>query len=144
MLSTNGEIRISVHHFMTGMSAQLAKAIYEMPAPSIMVVWKDTKGGNFSGSCMWRHRISIYMRMANSPKGTPDALDYEHIWWIICNDIPNGSPVNLRYLNFLPNLEIMDSPEPAQKVDADGVDMLYGEFVFPEIGDTPTEFAPAE
>lgn len=38
--------RITAFHFRLGQEHRLAEAIYKMPAPSMLVAWEGTKGGN--------------------------------------------------------------------------------------------------
>lgn len=130
----NPAVRISAHHYRLGAEHRLAQMIYAMPAPSILVVWEGTLPGNFNGYAIWKHRIAVYLRMGNAA-GSTDPVGYEDLWWIICNRPPSGETQNIRYLNVLPSLDIMDTPGIAHMLDEDQVDIFRGEFVFPEIGD---------
>jgi hypothetical protein len=105
-----------------------------MPAPSILVAWEGTQGGNFNGYQIWKHRIAVYLRMANAA-GNTDPVGYEDLWWTICNRPPGGAGANIRYINILPELDIMDTPSIAHLLDEEQIDIFRGEFVLPEIGD---------
>lgn len=126
--------RISAFHYRLGAEHSLREAVYKMPAPSVLVTWEGTLAGGFDGSTIWKHRIGVYVRMGNMA-GRTDPVGYADLWSIICNGKPQGKPQNIRYLNLLPELEIMDTPSIAHALDEDGIDYFRGEFVFPEIGD---------
>jgi hypothetical protein len=127
-------VRIDAYHYLLGQELRLAETIYKMPAPSTLVVWEGTQGGNFSGYVIWKHRIAVYLRMGNAA-GIVEPVGYEDLWWTICNGIPSTSTVNIRYTNILPELDIMDTPSIAHLLDEDQIDIFRGEFVLPEIGD---------
>ena len=93
--------RISAFHFRLGQEHRLAEAIYKMPAPSMLVAWEGTKGGNFDGQTVWKHRWGIYYRMGNAA-GVAVPVGYEDLWWITCNCPPGGSGNNIRYLQVYP------------------------------------------
>jgi hypothetical protein len=132
--SGNANLRISAFHFRLGAEHSLAEAVYKMPAPSILVAWEGTLGGNFNGYQIWKHRIAVYLRMANMA-GNVDPVGYEDLWAIICNRPPNGAATNIRCLNILPGLDIMETPSISHLLDEDRLDIFRGEFVIPEIGD---------
>jgi hypothetical protein len=67
--------------------------------------------------------------------GNKDPVGYEDLWWIMVNRPPTGQSQNIRCLNILPNLDIMDTPSIAHLLDEDQIDIFRGEFVIPEIGD---------
>ena len=127
-------VRITSFHYQLGAEYRLAEAIYKMPAPSILVAWEGTQGGNFDGQTMWKHTIAVYLRMGNAA-GASAPVGYEKLWWMICNRPPQGSTVNLRYMNVLPGLDIMDTPSVLHILDEDLMDMFRGVLIFPEIGD---------
>ena len=126
--------RISAFHFRLGQEHRLAEAIYKMPAPSMLVAWEGTKGGNFDGQTIWKHRWGIYYRMGNAA-GVTDPLGYEDLWSITCNRPPGGIGPNIRGLQLYPGLDIMDTPSIDHELDEDLIDRFKGVFVIPEIGD---------
>ncbi len=126
--------RISAFHYRAGAQYKLAEAVYKMPAPSMLVVWDGTQGGNFDGQTIWKHRFSVYFRMGNAANQT-DPVGYEELWWLACNKIPTGSTANIRYTELVPGLGIMDTPSVAHALDEDLQDRFVGTFVFPELGD---------
>ena len=72
-------VRITAFHYLLGQEHRLAEAVYGMPAPSMLVAWEGTKGGNFDGQTIWKHRWGIYYRMGNAAGlGTP--VGYEDLW----------------------------------------------------------------
>ncbi len=132
--SGNPICRISAFHYLLGQEHRLAEAIYKMPAPSMLVAWDGTLGGNFDGQTIWKHRFNVYFRMGNAA-GLPDPLGYEDLWWILCNRPPAGSQVNIRYMQIYPGLDIMDTPSVAHALDEDQIDRFVGSLVLPELGD---------
>lgn len=126
--------RISAFHFRLGQEHRLAEAIYKMPAPSMLVAWEGTKGGNFDGQTVWKHRWGIYYRMGNAA-GVAAPVGYEDLWWITCNRPPGGTGPNIRYLQIYPGLDIMDTPSIDHELDEDLIDRFKGVFIIPEIGD---------
>ena len=132
--NSNPTVRITAFHYLLGADHRLAEAIYKMPAPSMLVTWEGTLGGNFNGYTIFKHRIAVYLRMGNAA-GATDPVGYEQLWWTICNRPPQGSSQNIRYINILPGLDIMDTPSIAHLLDEDQIDIFRGEFMLPEIGD---------
>jgi hypothetical protein len=126
--------RINAFHYRLGQEHRLAEAIYKMPAPSMLVAWEGTKGGNFDGQTVWKHRWGIYYRMGNAA-GVASPVGYEDLWWITCNRPPGGSGNNIRYLQLYPGLDIMDTPSIDHELDEDLIDRFKGVFIIPEIGD---------
>ncbi len=126
--------RISGFHYRLGVEYRLAQVIYKMPAPSLLVAWEGTQGGNFDGQTIWKHRFNVYFRMGNAA-GLSEPVGYEDLWWTLCNQPPTGSAVGIRYMNLYPGLDIMDTPSVAHALDEDLQDRFVGTFVIPEIGD---------
>ena len=101
---------------------------------SMLVAWDGTQGGNFDGQTMWKHRFNVYFRMGNAA-GLADPIGYEDLWSILCNQPPTGSPVNIRYMQLYPGLDIMDTPSVTHALDEDLQDRFVGSLVIPELGD---------
>lgn len=127
-------VRIAAFHYLEGSDEPLVKAVEEMPSPSTLVVWEGTRPGNFDGSTIWKHRWGVYIRMGNAA-GVANPMGYERLWWTLCNALPTGSPVNIRYIQLYPGLDIMDTPSAEHMVDSNGVDFFKASIVIPEIGD---------
>lgn len=126
--------RINAFHYRLGQEHRLAEAIYKMPAPSMLIAWEGTKGGNFDGQTIWKHRWGIYYRMGNAA-GVAEPVGYEDLWWITCNRPPGGNGPNIRYLQLYPGLDIMDTPSIDHELDEDLIDRFKGVFIIAEIGD---------
>jgi hypothetical protein len=126
--------RISAFHYRLGAEHRLAEAVYQMPAPSMLVAWEGTNGGNFDGQTIWKHRWGIYYRMGNAA-GVSEPVGYEDLWWITCNRPPGGSGPNIRNLQLYPGLDIMDTPSIAHELDEDLIDRFKGLLIISEIGD---------
>jgi len=138
----NPVVRISAFHYLLGQENQLLRAVYEMPAPSMLVAWRGDLGGNFDGSTIWKHRFEIYYRMGNAA-GQSSPVGYEQLWWLTCNgkpvtiidDLPVESPQNIRNMSLYPGLDLMDTPTGTPVPDEDGVDRFVAVLAIPEIGD---------
>jgi hypothetical protein len=126
--------RIGSFHYRLGVEYRLAQVIYKMPAPSLLVAWEGTLGGNFDGQTIWKHRFNVYFRMGNAA-GLSEPVGYEDLWWKLCNQPPTGSAVGIRYMQLYPGLDIMDTPSVAHALDEDLQDRFVGTLVIPEIGD---------
>jgi len=130
----NTVVRILAFHYQVGLDSQLASAVYNMPTPSLLVAWDGSGPGQADGQTLWKHRFAVYFRMGTAV-GQVAPVGYEDLWWLICNGLPAGSPVNIRYMNLLDELEIMDTPGAVHMVDEEQYDRFKGMFVIPEIGD---------
>lgn len=133
-MTVGEEVRIRAFHYRLGSENRLAGAVANMEAPSALVAWEGTMPGRADGSELFKHRFCVYLRMGNSA-GVDNPVGYEDLWWLICNEIPSGEPVNLRYLNISPGLEIMDTPSIVHQLDDDLMDLFRCVIVIPEIGD---------
>jgi hypothetical protein len=129
----NTVVRISAFHYLLGQERQYLRAIYEMPAPSMLVVWRGDVGGEQMTQV--RHKYEIHCRMGNAA-GQEDPVGYEQLWNLFCNAAPTGFPRNIRYINILPGLEIMENlPTCELPQDRDEIDRFVITLVIPEIGD---------
>jgi hypothetical protein len=130
----NPVCRIDAFHYLLGQEHRLAEAIYKMPAPSMLVAWEGTKGGNFDGQTIWKHRWGIYYRMGNAA-GVAVPVGYEDLWALTCNSPPGGHGPNIRNIQLFTGLDIMDTPSIDHALDEDLIDRFKGVFTIPEIGD---------
>lgn len=131
----SGEVcRITAFHYLPGAEGGLIQAVYQLPSPSMLVAWEGTLGGNFDGTTCFKHKFGIYIRAGNmAGNGLP--VGYAEIWGLVCNALPNGSPVNMRYMNLYPGLDIMDNPSIEHMLDEAQQDLFKIHFTIPEIGD---------
>ena len=130
----NPVCRIDAFHYLLGQEHRLAEAIYKMPAPSMLVAWEGSKGGNFDGQTIWKHRWGIYYRMGNAA-GVAIPVGYEDLWALTCNSPPGGQGPNIRNIQLFTGLDIMDTPSIDHALDEDLIDRFKGVFTIPEIGD---------
>ncbi len=133
-MTVDSVVRIDAFHYRLGDEFRLTEAIYKMAAPSMLIAWEGTQGGNFDGATIWKHKFGVYYRMGNAA-GVDDPLGYEDLFWLTCNSIPTGNSVNIRYISFVSGVDIMDTPSVIHSVDEDGIDIFKAVFVVPEIGD---------
>jgi hypothetical protein len=109
---------------------------YQMLRPSILVEWNGRLGGNFDGSTLFKHHISLTVRMQN-PAQQVNPINYAHLMWLISDGPVNGTTVNIRYTTLMPYLDICDPPSSSMAVDETSNDVMKVDFVWPEIGDYP-------
>ena len=130
-------VRITAFHYLLGQEHRLAEAVYVMPAPSMLVAWEGSKGGNFDGQTIWKHRWGIYYRMGNAA-GIAVPVGYEDLWARTCNGataVAGAAGPNIRNIQIADGLDIMDTPSIDHALDEDLVDRFKAVFVIPEIGD---------
>jgi len=125
---------ISVHRFYPGTGASLAQAVAQMHAPSILVSWKGTLGGNFSGMHIWKHPFDIYVRTANVA-GSQTPSGPGHVWWLMMNKPVNNGTLNIRQIPIVDGADIMDIPSISHRQDEELTDFFCGIVTIPEIGD---------
>ena len=134
-------VRITAFHYLLGQEHRLAEAVYGMPAPSMLVAWEGSKGGNFDGQTIWKHRWGIYYRMGNAA-GLAVPVGYEDLWALTCNGA-TGTPdktgavtgPNIRNIQIAAGVDIMDTPSIDHVLDEDLVDRFKAVFILPELGD---------
>jgi hypothetical protein len=126
---------IFAHHYIYGSDQSLARAIYQMTAPSILVAWTGAVGGNFNATALMKDRISIYFRMGNQA-GEVAPVNYEQLWSLSMNSPINETQLNIRYLELLPGKWwIPDNPSVEHLVDEEGMDRFCAHLLFPQVGD---------
>jgi hypothetical protein len=130
----NTPANIQAFHYDAGTQMQLTQAVYAMTIPGILVAWDGTQGGNFAGDTIWKHRIAIYIR-ADNTQGTNPQQSYEYIWYALVNGPVGGTGQNIRYINLLPDLDIMDTPSIGHRVDQNQIDYFSAALLIPEIFD---------
>lgn len=125
---------ILAHKFYYGIENNLGKAVSELNPPAILVAWRGTMGGNFDGQTIWKHPFEVYIRTKNAasdqiPSGPG------HVWWLMMNGAVNGTTLNIRQIQLLPNVDPMDTPTITARQDEDLMDFFCASLVIPEIGD---------
>ena len=133
-MTVDDVVRINAFHYRMGSEHRLAEAVYKMLAPSMLIAWEGTSAGNFNGYQIFKHRFGVYYRMGNMA-GNDAPVGYEDLWFMTVNSKPDGSSQNIRYLQIVNGLDIMDTPSVNHELDEDLVDRFKGVFVIPEIGD---------
>lgn len=127
---------ITGHYFYSGEENSLIRTLGQMKSPSILIAYLDYVGGNFDGMTVWKHRLNMYIRPRNKASNGTSA-SAQHLWWMAMNlpvAVPEAAP-NIRYVNLVPNLDIMDTPLLKHQTDELGQDFFVSTMVIPEIGD---------
>ncbi|HEY4360097.1 MAG TPA: hypothetical protein VGN17_03980 [Bryobacteraceae bacterium] len=131
----NGPQNIKAHSFVNGQVVPIMTDIYEMTAPSCLVVYEGTLGGNFDGMTIWKHLLTIYLKAPNQATiQTP--LGYEDLVWMVVNGEVNSTQLNIRQISVIPEVSLMDTPTITRMTDESRTDFFKVECVFPEIGDS--------
>lgn len=131
---SNDSERISAFHYLPGTDYRLAERIEKMKNPETVVAWDATLPGNFDGATIWKHRFNVYVRAGNQVNAA-DPKSFEYLWWAMVNRPVTGFGQNLRYLNLVSGLDIMETPGIRHMLDENLQDYFCATFVFPEIGD---------
>ena len=124
--------RIYAYHDQYPKQSSLAHAIHQMPAPSIMAVWQGTGPGSFGGMDVWKHQVTLFLRVGEN--ADPSA------YYALFRLITKGTPVTTGDIQMI-NLTIhtscypMDLPQIQRQTDAEGLDYFEVPLSFTEIGD---------
>jgi hypothetical protein len=134
----NDPTRVVPFVFEGGDDVPLAKKIYEIPTPGILVVWKASQGGPFNGTIWWKHQIDLYIKSGNvANSSTPTGPG--NLWWLIINGTLGNAfePGNIRSVQLIPGELDLVNPLPSivHHQDQDGLDYFVANFIFPEYGD---------
>ncbi len=115
---------IAAFHYLYGADHRLQEHVYQIAPPGILVAWKGTLGGNFDGQTVWKHRFDVYIRTANAALD-PSTAGPERLWAIICNGaMPDGR--NIRQIQLLLDVDIMEPPSVAHQQDEEQMDFFVG------------------
>ncbi len=129
--------RIRAYHYRYPQQASLARAIYEMESPSILVVWRGTDPGMVGRSEVWKHRFSLYLRSREVGEAEPVTAGYYRLVELLTNGVPaGGDGQRMLYTVIDPSCYPMDVPRLVAAADLEGVDYFEVEFSLTEIGDT--------
>jgi len=125
---------IFAHQYLYGEENSLAKAVAEMKAPSMLLAWKGTLGGNFNGMTVRKHPYELYIRTKNVA-GSLTPAGPGHVWWLAMNKPVNGGTLNIRQIQIMDGVDIMDIPSVSHRQDEELADFFCGSMVIPEFGD---------
>ena len=131
----NGDTaRIFAYHDQYPKKVSLALALYQLPAPGVMVAWQGGSLGSFGSFEAYKHRFSIFLRAGESLADDPPASYYKLIRLLI-KGVP--ASVNQPMTNLTVHLSChpMEVVDWARQTDAEGLDYFEASVVFTEIGD---------
>jgi len=126
--------RISAYHDMYPKRVSLSQAIYEMPAPSILVAWQGTTPGSFGAGEAWKHNLALYLRARETYQGDPPTAHYR-LFDLIVNGVPSGGTLKMLYATVHPRCHPMDLPSVQRATDEQGTDYFEVTVSFTEMGD---------
>jgi len=126
--------RIFAYHDHYPKRTSLPLAIYQMPAPSVMVAWQGTAPGNFGENEAWKHQVALFLRAGEtSDSGAPTA--YYRLFELIVNGVPSSTGTRLLYSTIHADCYPMDTPSISRETDAEGIDYFEVSITLTEIGD---------
>jgi len=107
----------------------LAHAIHTMPAPGLMVAWQGTQPASFGGMDIWKHHITLFVRVTGA--------NYSTVFRAVAKGVPNPSTNTVPMMNYTvhPDCYPMDLPHIQRQTDAEGLDYFEIPLSFTEIGD---------
>jgi len=126
--------RIYAYHDQYPKRASLARAIHEMPAPSIMAVWQGTHPGAFGGVDVWKHQVTLYLRARETFDGDPPT-GYYQLFRLITKGVPATADAPMLNVTVHPSCYPMDLPPIQRQTDAEGLDYFEVPITFTEAGD---------
>ncbi len=126
--------RIFAYHDQYPKCVSLAHAIHTMPAPSIMAVWQGTAPGAFGGFDVWKHQVTLFLRMHQVADPDPPG-GYYRLFRLITKGVPAASGVPMNLVTVHPNCYPMDLPSIQRQTDAEALDYFEVPLTFTEIGD---------
>lgn len=125
--------RIAAHHYLYGAEQCLYSAVATMPAPSILIAWKGTIGGNYDGATIRKHHFYVNVRCGTAAD-LAIPLSYEDIWTLMINSPILGGTQTIENVQLVAGIDIMDTPSALHVIDEDKMDYLQTTFIFPELG----------
>ena len=131
----NGEPRrIRAYHYRYPREASLARALYELDSPALLVVWRGTEPGRFGRDAVWQHRFSLFLRSREIFDQEAATAAYQIVELLI-DGIPEGGD-GQRMLDTVidPSCYPMDVPRVVAASDVEGVDVFEVELRLTEIG----------
>jgi hypothetical protein len=126
--------RINGYKDMPPDGISLDRAIYRMPARSVMVAWQEMAPGNFGQAEVWKHHVSIYVRADDSNDLNANTISFYRILRAIWKGQNSAGQALADYAvhdSFYP----MDVPTIRRTPDVEGVDFFEVTASFTEIGD---------
>jgi len=132
----NGEPgRIRAYHYRYPKEASLARALYELEAPALLVVWRGTEPGRFGRGEVWQHRFSLFIRSREIFEHEAATAGYYRIGELLVDGVPEGGD-GQRMLETVidPACYPMEVPRLVAAADADGVDYVEVELRLTEMG----------
>ncbi len=126
--------RIYAYHDQYPKKSSLAFAIHQMRSPSIMVAWQGSAPGNFGGSDVWKHQVSLFLRARETFDGDPPTA-YYRLFRLITKGVPASAGGPMINATVHPSCYPMDVPSIQRATDAEGLDYFEVNMTFTEIGD---------
>jgi hypothetical protein len=126
--------RIYAYHDQYPQKSSLALAIHQMPVPAIMVAWQGTAPGNFGGSDVWKHQVSLFLRAGETSDGDQPTA-YYRLFRLITKGVPESTGLPLLNSTVHASCYPMDVPSIQRATDAEGLDYFEVSMSFTEAGD---------
>jgi hypothetical protein len=135
-----GSANIITHQYAYSADHSLARAVRQLPSPSILIAYQDLLGGQWDASTVWKHRFELWLRPKNMASGSsPPGCTPMHLWWLLMHSpVTSISPgtLDIRTVRLLPGLAPVDAmPQLVRMQDEEGADIFCGRIAIPELGD---------
>ena len=129
--------RIFAYHDQYPNRVSLAHAVHQMPVPGIMAVWQGTQPGSFGGVDVWKHQVTLFVRVGAS--AVKDGVDvpttYYSLFRLITKGVPTESGQPMLNTTVHSSCYPMDLPMIQRQTDSEGLDYFEIPIQFTEIGD---------
>jgi len=124
---TNAGVRVTYFNFQAGTDLPLAQRIYQMTPPEIVVAFDSLKMGNYSGQSLWRFAFGVYVRTT--------VQAYGQLWWWLLNKPVLSTSLNIRQLELLPDLDLIEVTQVNHSIDENKQDYFVGQLQMFQLGD---------
>jgi hypothetical protein len=129
--------RIYAYHDQYPQRVSLAHAIHQMPVPGLMAVWQGTQPGSFSGVDVWKHQLTLFVRVGASAvkEGVAVPTTYYSLFRLIVKGTPSTGDQPILNTAIHDSCYPMDLPMIQRQTDSEGLDYFEIPIQFTEIGD---------
>ena len=128
--------RIIGFKYAQGADRPYINALLQIPTPGILVAWRGTQWGNFSGSQIWKHKYEINYRGGNTAgQASGNIVTPGYLWWASMHEPVLSDGRNIREITLLSNASLVEGPLVIARQDPDLLDYFVAMMDVPESGD---------
>jgi len=119
--------------------ASIARAIWKLENPGILVMYQGYGPGRAKQNETWRHQVAIYLKLRGLETGQDESTYYKGIWLLV-NGVPSAGALRIADTEVNADCFQMDVPSCNRRsllIDDRGTTIDYWEFqaTFTEKGD---------